>query len=489
MEKGPSAWLKIQPASRAPSLIWGIPEHSERVASNVWPLRAGDHVLQEVLDRMALCAGGADGTSAEGAGLDGNTCWLRRALSSLLYDLPRRPAVLVVTPTPGICLVALATIDADAVVLDVGVGTGERTAAAETRRIVRRAQPWRLPYPPDTFDGIWVLELATSLPGESVARAFAEFSRVLRPGGHLAVAVAGSSGAALDRAEPNDEQAVSAAAQHLDEIDGLVPVASRPRDQDSRASAAGDTPAERLVVLASKSRAAPGMRRAEHAGCPFCASARTRRPMELGLPGAGSILWGDEALWLTPDVAPLCEGHLLLVSTHHRACFGDWADDGQAWLTPVRQVIRSLLSEAYGQPLLFMEHGPARPGRAGACIDHAHLHCLPTSLPVRAEVERLLGPGQRLDIDGLRRIHGAGDSYVYVEDQSGGHSFVANVLPCQFLRQVVASLEGHEVWRWQSMTSDERTREAYLATISRLAPLIDEACRRGPWPGISASTA
>ena len=104
-------------------------------------------------------------------------------------------------------------------------------------------------------------------------------------------------------------------------------------------------------------------RSAEPAGhdCVLCPPLRFRLNEMAGLPPG--VLAKDADFYLAPDLAPLVEGHLLLVSERHFRCAGElppalWAR-AERW----RAEVSGLYARAYGHPgVLVLEHGPGAPG-------------------------------------------------------------------------------------------------------------------------------
>jgi len=206
----------------------------------------------------------------------------------------------------------------------------------------------------------------------------------------------------------------------------------------------------------------------------LCPPSRFEVNRSLGIPGISSLLWGDNDLFVIPDVAPLMEGHLLLVITHHYRCYGAAPRELQSKILTALDRIAVLYHEAYGETALFIEHGAAQRKRAGACIDHAHWHCLPTSYPIEKTVTELLGLGQHASMDSLRDIHASGQSYIYIGDASGqGNVIIADVLPSQFLRQIVESNKDRREWRWQDACQDPGNQNLFRGAINRLLPIAD----------------
>ncbi|WP_433478994.1 HIT family protein [Spirillospora sp. CA-142024] len=213
--------------------------------------------------------------------------------------------------------------------------------------------------------------------------------------------------------------------------------------------------------------------------CVLCPPLRFRFNGIAGLPGESGVIAGDRDFLLIPDVAPLVEGHLLLVTRDHHQCAGDFGREMWERALHWRDRVARLYREAYrtGELLLF-EHGPATPQGGGACVDHAHWHLLPGTPGVRAVVEREGRPGTPADHAALRACFRTGRSYLLIEE--GG---VATVHPgdgvrSQFLRWAVTVTGQGETWRWQETFGLPGSRRRFLRTLGAMraatAALPDE---------------
>lgn len=295
-----------------------------------------------------------------------------------------------------------------------------------------------LPYPPGVFAGCWLT------PGSPVTPA--EARRLLRASGVLVLAAS----------DPVDPEASAGPG------DGKLPPVIA-RVETKPASASG-----------------PGARAGTDADCVFCPEFRFWFNHAAALPGAAGVLWGDEDLFVVCDLAPLADGHLLVVTTDHYACMGACPERLWAALAGARERIAQLYGEVYGCGLLAFEHGPARPHAAGACIDHAHLHCLPARVTIRPVLEAAGLRGEAASPETLRALYTRGVSYLYVEEEGTGRAYLAERLRRQFLRWAVteALRAGHDGapptgWRWQETFGSPASRRRHMATLERLLASVD----------------
>jgi hypothetical protein len=155
----------------------------------------------------------------------------------------------------------------------------------------------------------------------------------------------------------------------------------------------------------------------------------------------------------------------------------------EVWLPIFQQrEVDGLPLKVYGESIVF-EHGEATFSRnAGACIDHAHLHIVPTD----ADLAQFL-----LDITFTQIDHpelwgqlGSESGYLYFENQRSEASF-AHVDRCeqQFFRRKLAQVTKSGMpWNWRDYIryADElHTRAKIENCITRLAsPLAQSWARR-----------
>ncbi|MGH3391609.1 MAG: HIT family protein [Actinomadura sp.] len=221
------------------------------------------------------------------------------------------------------------------------------------------------------------------------------------------------------------------------------------------------------------------------ADCVLCPPLRFRFNDIAELPGAAGVLCGDGDFYVAPDLAPVVEGHLLLVSSAHWTCSAAFPE--RLWASAVRwrdRVARIYL-EAYGTgEVVVLEHGPARPQGAGSCIDHAHWHLLPGAPGVRAAVEGHGLTGVPASHEAARALLAAGRSYLLVEEGGTGLLYTPREVPGQFLRLAAVTAFGTRrgaglrvgtevAWRWQETFGESASRRRFLATLDALLPAAE----------------
>ncbi|MFD0686309.1 HIT family protein [Actinomadura fibrosa] len=216
--------------------------------------------------------------------------------------------------------------------------------------------------------------------------------------------------------------------------------------------------------------------------CVLCPPLRFRFNRMADLPGESSVLARDGDFFLMPDVSPLVEGHVLLVTLGHHQCAG--AFDERMWRAALRwrDRVARLYRAAYGSgELLLFEHGPASPQGGGACIDHAHWHFLPGGRGVRAIVEAADRPGEPAGRATLRAYCRAGCSYLLVEEEGIATVHPGDGVRSQFLRWAVTVTGPGGTWRWQETFGLPESRRRFLRTVQalRLAATADTGTTTG----------
>jgi hypothetical protein len=113
-----------------------------------------------------------------------------------------------------------------------------------------------------------------------------------------------------------------------------------------------------------------------------------------------------------------------------------------------KQIIKEAIQRLYGS-VIFFEHGMSVCGRSGGCVEHAHMHALPSTANFREHLQRNFIETKIEILFDLQRF--SKDTYLFYEDQQGqkfvytaGHDF-----PSQFFRRLWAESVGQpDEWDW-----------------------------------------
>lgn len=195
--------------------------------------------------------------------------------------------------------------------------------------------------------------------------------------------------------------------------------------------------------------------------------------------------WGDKLLLL--DIAPVRPGHSIIVSRqHHTSFIEDWSHGGSDLLSFVLEV-ESVVETVTGEALVVVEHGTGRDAETGAgCVEHAHLHMIPSQAPV---VDSFLKLGIPLEpLDDVRWIGSVGNNehYLYLRDTDGRqYAAMARVIASQLVRRVVAERHGAANWNWRDfvdLAQPLQTHRLIRESATVLEALYQHSASSGPTP-------
>jgi len=167
-----------------------------------------------------------------------------------------------------------------------------------------------------------------------------------------------------------------------------------------------------------------------------------------------NVLYESENFFVVPAIGQMgIEGYVLLCSKNHHIGIGNIPEEHTFELKSVLEKTKKVISETYDSEVLVFEHWPRlRCHKGGGCLDHSHLHIVPTSVDIMKFLHSKFKPEKIQDFSRLREIYEAQkSSYMFVETQDNKR-YVIEVefpIPSQYLRQVLASKSGITKWDWR----------------------------------------
>ncbi len=182
-----------------------------------------------------------------------------------------------------------------------------------------------------------------------------------------------------------------------------------------------------------------------------------------------NILYESENFFVVPTLGQMgIEGYVLLCSKKHYLGVGNIPKEQIAELEVVLEKIKKILSEVYKSEVLVFEHGPKLAcNSGGGCLDHFHLHIVPTSIDVMKFLKEKFEVKEIKDFEKIRKIYSEQKlSYMFVESQDKKR-YIIEVnfpIPSQYLRQIIAAKMGTSEWDWK-VNPDNKT---FKNTIKRL---------------------
>ncbi len=208
-----------------------------------------------------------------------------------------------------------------------------------------------------------------------------------------------------------------------------------------------------------------------YSGCAFCDQFDRGLPSPIVSAALGDgfrrEIFDDPNFAVVATLGQLVRGWLLIIPRRHITSISALPDELHSSFLQLLRSVRDTVGEFYSSPAIF-EHGTVIQGSSGAaCIEHAHLHVLPS---VTGLYEDLAEKFVLLPVEGLPGLwsNPPSDDYLYYET-SEGESYLVQAgprVPCQFFRRYVADLVGQpERWDWRSYLGTKEVAE--VTTILR----------------------
>jgi diadenosine tetraphosphate (Ap4A) HIT family hydrolase len=151
------------------------------------------------------------------------------------------------------------------------------------------------------------------------------------------------------------------------------------------------------------------------------------------------------------DVAPLTPGHVLVIHRTHIRSFAPIWTGAPNNLHVIDNAVQSVLSRNGRLRTIACEHGLGveAPGRAG-CVDHAHLHIIPTKRSLLQAFRRAGVEFRKLGAYSDEPFCAPHEQYLYLRDCDGNrYVSAAECFPSQLVRRLVAQVHGEIFWSWR----------------------------------------
>jgi diadenosine tetraphosphate (Ap4A) HIT family hydrolase len=144
---------------------------------------------------------------------------------------------------------------------------------------------------------------------------------------------------------------------------------------------------------------------APDAACPFCT-----------LRARPHIMREYADFYVMADVAPLVEGHTLIIARPHLRCLGVMPRELDEQFLAIKGQVGRFLRRTYGVEPVFWEHGIF-----GQSVPHLHLHCIPLPLPRTVPQVGLPVAGAPTDLHAVRTWFAGRGHYWYAEQDGRGY--------------------------------------------------------------------
>lgn len=208
---------------------------------------------------------------------------------------------------------------------------------------------------------------------------------------------------------------------------------------------------------------------AMYCNCFFCEEDRFAVNRILGLEAESSVIYEDENIFVTPDIAPVMVGHFLIVAQQHINSFGNADEKTYSSMQAAKKFLIEKIYHSHN--VLFWEHGAVISHSAGSCIDHAHIHAIP--LPVSLDIDNYLdsmdflnATKHSLEYDSLRETASNEQPYISYEYGSGeGYYRCVDWMPSQFFRLMLSKYQVQE-YNWKLRIKDKESINLFEQTLA-----------------------
>jgi diadenosine tetraphosphate (Ap4A) HIT family hydrolase len=180
-----------------------------------------------------------------------------------------------------------------------------------------------------------------------------------------------------------------------------------------------------------------------------------------------------EGLRVFASIGQIVEGYLLIAPKAHYTALDQMPSQLLQELSAIFASLKSTVSAEFGPSLCF-EHGAREPLNGGCGIYHAHLHLVPFERahdPV-AKLKTRFPYEQVCHFQDIAKVTGRSSPYLLYEDtESNKYVFLADNLPSQYVRRLLAEVLGQTNWDWRTAGREERL----LNTLNRLSHRFDSS--------------
>lgn len=158
------------------------------------------------------------------------------------------------------------------------------------------------------------------------------------------------------------------------------------------------------------------------------------------------LLYRTRYSYAIVGLGAITPGYILLIPVkHHETIYQLRGKEWDDFLT-LKSIIHDHVQNFYGDAIFF-EHGATSACRvpSGACVDHAHLHCVPAyGKNFEDEIPGEFSEIQLGPLEELQNLSLKTERYLYLE-KNGGEKFIyqpKDPVPPQFFRRIWAKLSG-----------------------------------------------
>lgn len=163
-----------------------------------------------------------------------------------------------------------------------------------------------------------------------------------------------------------------------------------------------------------------------------------------------------------PTIGAFVKGYLLIVTKKHYTSMAQISKEELNELNCVIKTCKNLISDKLDKKSILFEHGSIPACRAsGACVDHAHLHIVPSNINIDNNLKKY--DVNICKIENLKYLTEKFANYPYLYYQNiynEEYLVKSDCVPSQFFRQVLCSaFDMLEHWDWRKNYEVDNIKE------------------------------
>ena len=202
--------------------------------------------------------------------------------------------------------------------------------------------------------------------------------------------------------------------------------------------------------------------------CYFCEERRFTLNNKLEMARQNWVIYKDDNVFVTPDIAPVVKGHFLIVTNHHMNSLANGNLEIYKSFLKAKEYLKQKIYKS--ENVLFFEHGAVIPHTAGGCIDHAHIHAIPLEYDIDIdgflEKYHLLNTSKvKITYNNLQEFAKKEIPYILYETNKEGVMRKANKIPSQFFRLLISNYYPKE-YNWKIQYKANASKKLLVDTLN-----------------------
>jgi diadenosine tetraphosphate (Ap4A) HIT family hydrolase len=190
--------------------------------------------------------------------------------------------------------------------------------------------------------------------------------------------------------------------------------------------------------------------------------------------GSREVLASFEIGVIVPDISPLVDGHVMLVSHAHIGSYSEIEPSQANRIGDFLAVYRNICFQMYGTEVIAFEHGvPLSSDGKNTCVEHAHIHIVPLKHgSVFDDVVKRLN----LSLAPRLTLKNGSNHYLAAWDRVGRLWLSeANRFESQVFRREIGAEIGELLWHWEDRLLFEEKKvaqEHYMRTVQHAKEIV-----------------